>query len=157
MRTSFHHQPEAQHPKFFSYPQAAGRLPHLSEQQRTWLDLLMARPGRERPISGHRDAFAERHLWNVTPRPAGQSALMPVNFTTLPHFSVSSAMSFPKSAGEPTSGAPPKSVRRAFSLGSARLALISLLSCSTIAAGVAFGAPTPKLIRLIRQNEELKQ
>jgi len=30
MRTSFHHQPEAQHPKFFSYPQAAGRLPHLS-------------------------------------------------------------------------------------------------------------------------------
>jgi hypothetical protein len=27
MRTSFHHQPEAQHPKFFSYPQAAGRLP----------------------------------------------------------------------------------------------------------------------------------
>ena len=29
MRTSFHHQPEAQHPKFFSYQQAAGRLPHL--------------------------------------------------------------------------------------------------------------------------------
>ena len=29
MRTSFHHQPEAQHPKFFSYPQAAGRLPYL--------------------------------------------------------------------------------------------------------------------------------
>ena len=29
MRTSFHHQPEAQRPKFFSYPQAAGRLPHL--------------------------------------------------------------------------------------------------------------------------------
>jgi hypothetical protein len=29
MRTSFHHQPEAQHPKIFSYPQAAGRLPHL--------------------------------------------------------------------------------------------------------------------------------
>ena len=27
--TSFHHQPEAQHPKFFSYQQAAGRLPHL--------------------------------------------------------------------------------------------------------------------------------
>ena len=29
MRTSFHHQPEPQHPKFFSYPQAAGRLPYL--------------------------------------------------------------------------------------------------------------------------------
>src|ERR1051325_464412 len=27
--TPFHHQPEAQHPKSFSYPQAAGRLPHL--------------------------------------------------------------------------------------------------------------------------------
>jgi hypothetical protein len=35
MRTSFHHQPEAQHPKFFSYQQAAGRLPHLLEAQRT--------------------------------------------------------------------------------------------------------------------------
>jgi hypothetical protein len=35
MRTSFHHQPEAQHPKFFSYPQAVGRLPHLSEAKRT--------------------------------------------------------------------------------------------------------------------------
>ena len=35
MRTSFHHQPEAQHPKFFSYPQAAGRLPHLWGGKRT--------------------------------------------------------------------------------------------------------------------------
>jgi hypothetical protein len=33
--TSFHHQPEAQHPKIFSYPQAAGRLPHLWVQQAT--------------------------------------------------------------------------------------------------------------------------
>jgi hypothetical protein len=32
---------------------------------------------------------------------AGHSALMPANFTTLLHFSVSSAMNFPKSAGEP--------------------------------------------------------
>ena len=30
-------------------------------------------------------------LWNVVPRAPGQSALMPVNFTTLPHFSVSAA------------------------------------------------------------------
>jgi hypothetical protein len=37
MRTSFHHQPEAQHPKFFSYPQAAGRLPHLWGGKRTSL------------------------------------------------------------------------------------------------------------------------
>ena len=34
--TSFHHQPEAQHPKFFSYQQAAGRLPHLLGLKRTW-------------------------------------------------------------------------------------------------------------------------
>jgi hypothetical protein len=27
--TSFHHQPEVAAPKIFSYPQAAGRLPHL--------------------------------------------------------------------------------------------------------------------------------
>jgi len=29
MRTSFHHQPEAQHPKFSAIHKCAGRLPHL--------------------------------------------------------------------------------------------------------------------------------
>src|SRR5262245_47713071 len=72
-----------------------------------------------------------------------QSAMMPTNFTTLPHLSVSSAMNFPKSAGEPTSGVLPRSASRALILGSARPALISLLSFSTISAGVAFGAPLP--------------
>src|SRR5262245_61066762 len=71
------------------------------------------------------------------------SALIPVNFTTLPHFSVSSAMSLPKSAGESASTSPPRSARRALILGSARPALISLFSFSTISAGVALGAPTP--------------
>jgi hypothetical protein len=52
-------------------------------------------------------------------------------------------MSLPKSAGEPDNAVPPTSASRAFILGSARLALISLLSFSTISAGVAFGAPTP--------------
>src|SRR5262249_22964846 len=42
-----------------------------------------------------------------------QSALMPVNLTTLPHFSVSSAISSPKSAGESASGALPRSTSRA--------------------------------------------
>src|SRR5262249_26117900 len=37
----------------------------------------------------------------VVPRLPRQSALMPANLTTLPHFSVSSAMSLPKSADEP--------------------------------------------------------
>ena len=35
MRTSFHYQPEAQHPKFSAIHKIAGRLPHLLGQQRT--------------------------------------------------------------------------------------------------------------------------
>src|SRR6266487_4092517 len=66
--------------------------------------------------------------------------LMPAKLTTLAHFSVSSAMSLPKSAGEPTSGVPPKSASLAFILGSARPALISLLSMSMISTGVPLGA-----------------
>src|SRR5262245_50093876 len=49
-----------------------------------------------------------------------QSALIPVNLTTLPHFSVSSAISLPKSTGEPASTVPPRSASRVFMLGSAR-------------------------------------
>src|SRR5262249_58432857 len=59
---------------------------------------------------------------------AVQSALTPANLTTLAHFSVSSAISFPNSAGESASAAPPRSASRALILGSARPALISLLS-----------------------------
>src|SRR5262245_44342144 len=80
-------------------------------------------------------------LWNIGR--LDHCGWMPANLITLAHFSVSSAMSLPKPAGETTSGVPPKSASRACSLGSARLALISLLSRSTISAGVAFGAPTP--------------
>src|SRR5262249_36442932 len=69
-------------------------------------------------------------LWNVALRPPGQSAFMPANFTTLPHFSVSSAMSLPKSAREPASNMPPMSASCVLILGSARPALISLLSLS---------------------------
>src|SRR5712671_5232475 len=43
----------------------------------------------------------------------GHSALMPANLTTLPHFSVSSAMRFPKSVGDPASTIPPRSASRA--------------------------------------------
>jgi len=39
---------------------------------------------------------------------------------TLAHFSVSSAISLPKSAGDPTSGAAPKSANRALILASVR-------------------------------------
>src|SRR5262245_31328349 len=41
--------------------------------------------------------------------PRHQSSFAPENLTTLPHFSVSSAMSLPKSVGKPGSTVPPKS------------------------------------------------
>ena len=72
-----------------------------------------------------------------------QYGLAPENLTTLAHLSVSSAMSLPKSAGEPGKTVPPSSAKRAFSFASARPALISLFSLSMISAGVFLGAPTP--------------
>src|SRR5215472_16312619 len=74
---------------------------------------------------------------------ADHSALMPANLITLAHFSVSSAMSLPKSAGEPASTVPPRSARRAFIVGSSRATLISRLSLSTISVGVFLGAAMP--------------
>src|SRR5262249_58727047 len=71
------------------------------------------------------------------------SALMPANLITFAHFSVSSAMSRPKSVGEPTSPMPPTLASRALILGSESAALISVLSLSMISSGVFFGAPTP--------------
>src|SRR5262245_57441564 len=73
-----------------------------------------------------------------------QSGFAPENMTTLAHFSVSATIILPKSSGEPASVMPPRSAKRAFNLGSASPALISLLSLSTISAGVAFGAPMPR-------------
>ena len=58
---------------------------------------------------------------------------------TLAHFSVSVAISVPKSAGEPASAIPPKSPSRAFMLASAKAALIALFSLSMISAGVFRG------------------
>src|SRR3974390_3724587 len=42
--TPFPHQPEAQHPKSFSYPQLAGRLPHLSELSRHQTGFMSTHP-----------------------------------------------------------------------------------------------------------------
>src|SRR5262249_14006714 len=72
-----------------------------------------------------------------------QSALMLAARTTLPHFSVSSAMKVPNWAGDPGNGAAPKSASRALNLGSANAVLISLLSLSTRSLGVLLGALTP--------------
>src|SRR6516164_42541 len=89
-------------------------------------------------------ALAERELWNNKPRAhRPHCTLMLAARITLPHFSVSSAMSLPKSAGEPASTTPPNSASRALIVGSARAVLISLLSLSTISAAVFLGAPTP--------------
>src|SRR5262249_36998460 len=65
------------------------------------------------------------------------SALAPANLITLAHFSVSSAINIPKSAGERTNTVAPRSANRAFRLGSARPALISLFNLLTISAGVS--------------------
>ena len=72
-----------------------------------------------------------------------QSARAPENLTTFPHFSVSSAIRFPKSTGDPPSTVSPRSVIRALISRSASTALIALLSLSMISAGEFLGAPMP--------------
>src|SRR5262249_16809109 len=89
------------------------------------------------------ERFSATKHYGKSRREKDQSALMPANVTTLAHFSVSSAISLPNSAGDPGSATPPRSARRAFILGSARAALTSLLSLSTISAGVFLGTPRP--------------
>ena len=82
------------------------------------------------------------------------SGLMPANLTTFAHFSISSAMSLPKSAGEPASAVAPRSASRAFTLGSARPAFISLLSLSMISGGVLLGrADAVPIARLVARHE----
>src|SRR5262249_41621661 len=71
------------------------------------------------------------------------SGLMLAPRITLPHFSVSSAMSLTKSEGEPGITVPPKSAILALILGSARPALISLLSVLMTCEEVLRGAPIP--------------
>ena len=57
---------------------------------------------------------------------------MPVNLVTLAHFAVSAAMYLPKSPDVIGIGTPPRSAIRAFNLGSASPALISLLIVATM-------------------------
>src|SRR4029450_954473 len=63
------------------------------------------------------------------------SGFAPENLTTLPHLSISSATSFPKSAGEPGMTVPPSSARRALTAPSAKPAFISVLSLSIMWLG----------------------
>src|SRR6516225_817426 len=87
--------------------------------------------------------FAERQLWNIGTMFGDQYGFAPENFTTFAHFSVSSAMNLPNSAGDIGICRPSKSASRALIVGSARPALIASLSLSTISAGVFLGTPTP--------------
>jgi hypothetical protein len=61
-----------------------------------------------------------------------QSGFAPKNFTTLAHFSVSSAMNLPKAEGARGNASPPMSANRVFNFGSASPALISWLSLAMI-------------------------
>src|SRR5499427_8425166 len=69
--------------------------------------------------------------------------LIPANFTTLAHFSVSSPISAPNWVGVIGIGSAPRPLIRALSCGSASPAVILLLSLSMISAGVPLGAPIP--------------
>ena len=71
------------------------------------------------------------------------SALMLAARITLPHFSVSSAMSLLKSAGEPASTRLPRSASCALIFRSASAVLISRLSLSMTSVGVFLGEPMP--------------
>src|SRR5262245_13815547 len=74
---------------------------------------------------------------------ADHSGLMPANFTTLAHFSVSAATKAPSSAALTIIGIVPMSASRALTAGSDRPALMSRLSRAMISGGVPFGTPTP--------------
>src|SRR5262245_39954022 len=89
---------------------------------------------------GWRDSRSERQGGGES---MGYCGLMPAALITLAHFAVSSAMSLPKSAGEPASTIPPMSASRSMILAAVRPALVSLLRAFTIAAGVSFGAAIP--------------
>src|SRR6516225_11580065 len=52
LRTSFHHQPEAQHPKSSAIHNNAGRLPHLLTQSgHEWLSIVDVQTDPSTPIS----------------------------------------------------------------------------------------------------------
>src|SRR5215510_9618887 len=110
----------------------------------------LLRPRRERPrhcrATEQRDELASFHV-------SYDSGLMFAARTTLLHFSVSSAMSLPKSAGEPGSTVPPDSAIRALILGSVRAALVSWLSLSMTPAGVPLGAPRPNQTHWVKRPE----
>src|SRR5712672_1780096 len=130
------------------------------EPEQPWLRIVSgstARPGKQAEPSASSQSRVRRRTvsrpyrtaaskagrpWLVGGR-SDHSSLTLAARTTLPHFSVSSAMSLPKSAGEPPSAMPPSSASLALILGSARPAAISLLSFAMMSMGVFLGTHTP--------------
>src|SRR5579859_3106431 len=72
-----------------------------------------------------------------------QSTETPANSTTLRHFSVSTSMSFPNSAGVIGFGMPPITERRSTTFGSFNASPTALLRISTTSGGVPLGAEMP--------------
>src|SRR5262249_58139376 len=102
----------------------------------------------ERPVHMPADGEAVRATGNRNPlariaERGRYAALRPAVCTTLVHRSISAATNLAKSAGDPPNSRQPRSARRCRVLGSARPALISLLSLSTISGGVSLGAAMP--------------
>src|SRR5215468_1465745 len=81
--------------------------------------------------------------FHVRHRPTRYSTLIPASRMTFSHFVFSLAIKLPNSAGEPAKTFSPQSAIVCLILGSARPALIDLLSASIRAEGVSFGARTP--------------
>src|SRR5262249_60863233 len=92
--------------------------------------------GRDRDQTGH-PAFAERALRNIWPDRVRHSGLMLAARITFAHFSVSSAMNLPKSAGVIDFGTLPMPANCVINLGSARAASIASWSLSLIVAAGA--------------------
>src|SRR5262245_46324619 len=117
MRTSFHHQPEAQHPKSFSYPQErrpiTPSLPPKADKQRPSREVRFV-PIAEVPATAVSAAEA-----------AHQSALIPAALMILLHFCVSRFHNAARSCGEPDLCLAPNLARLASISGDCRTRLIN--------------------------------
>src|SRR5262249_39749702 len=91
--------------------------------------------------AGH--SHSPNGIYGISTVDRDHSGFMLAARITLPHFSVSSAISLPKSAGAPAWMRNPRSSYLALISGRARDALISLLSTSTISARIFLGPAMP--------------
>jgi hypothetical protein len=99
----------------------------------------LAEAGYDWPAYDPHPGYALRRATRLGVRALNQFGLLPESLTTFAHVSISAAMSLANSAGEPASGVPRVRARRAFISGSAKAALISLLSVATIPAEMLLG------------------